>query len=156
MRVAVKRWEKNKGAVSVHYGPLAFSLKIGERWTRYGGTDAWPEYEVFAATPWNYGLQLAGSNPAKSISVSKKRGPVAANPFTQDTAPIELQVKARKIPGWQLDRYGLAGQLQEGPVKSSEPSETVTLIPMGAARLRVSMFPVIGSGADAKEWRASE
>jgi len=41
-------------------------------------------------------------------------------------------------------------------VKSDEPVEEVTLIPMGAARLRVTMFPVIGAGPDAKIWQAPE
>ncbi len=58
MRLAVRRWAKNHDSASIDYGPLTFSLAIGERWTRYGGTDAWPEQEVRAATPWNYGLEL--------------------------------------------------------------------------------------------------
>ena len=58
MRVTVRQWEKNNNAVSVDYGPLTFSLKIGERYARYGGTDAWPEVELFPTTPWNYGLVL--------------------------------------------------------------------------------------------------
>ena len=37
------------------------------------------------------------------------------------------------------------------PVKSAEPVETVTLIPMGAARLRIASFPVIGEGPDAHD-----
>ena len=43
MEVRVQRWEKNQNAASVSYGVLTFSLKIGERWQRCGGTDAWPE-----------------------------------------------------------------------------------------------------------------
>jgi len=50
MRVSIQKWEKNHDAVSVNYGPLTFSLKIGERWARCGGTDAWPELEVFPTT----------------------------------------------------------------------------------------------------------
>jgi hypothetical protein len=37
-------------------------------------------------------------------------------------------------------------------VKDNQPAETVTLIPMGAARLRISAFPVIGTGGKAYEW----
>jgi hypothetical protein len=33
-----------------------------------------------------------------------------------------------------------------------EPLETVTLVPMGSARLRVSALPVIGDGPDAHAW----
>jgi hypothetical protein len=63
-----------------------------------------------------------------------------------------MHVSARKIPAWQKDWFGLVGKLQPSPVKSDEPSETVTLIPMGAARLRITSFPVIGQGSDAHEW----
>src|SRR5262249_31005296 len=43
MHISVRKWKKNHDAVSVNYGPLTFSLKIGEKWTRYGGTETWPE-----------------------------------------------------------------------------------------------------------------
>jgi hypothetical protein len=79
-----------------------------------------------------------------------------AQPFTPATAPIELQVKAKRIPTWKQDAQGLVGALQASPVKSNQPVETVTLIPMGAARLRISTFPVISSGKDAQVWKAGE
>ena len=83
MEVRVQRWEKNQNAVSVSYGVLTFSLKIGERWQRCGGTDAWPEFEVFPTTPWNYGLVLDEKNPAKSFKVVKRSGDaLPAQPFT--------------------------------------------------------------------------
>ena len=40
MEVRVKRWEKNHNCVSVDRGPLTYSLKIGEKYVRHGGTDA--------------------------------------------------------------------------------------------------------------------
>jgi len=154
MQVTTRRWEKNSNTLSVDYGPLTCSLKIGERWSRYDGRGDWYEYEVFPTTPWNYGLVVNEKKPSKSFKVIHRHGPLAAQPFTPDAAPIELQVPARKIPAWKLDWYGLAGKLQPSPVKSTEPVETVTLFPMGAARLRISSFPVIGTGPDAHEWTA--
>ena len=71
-------------------------------------------------------------------------------------APIELHVSAKKIPAWKQDSLGLVGKLQPSPVKSDQPIETVTLIPMGAARLRLTAFPVIGQGKDAQEWEAAQ
>ncbi|HZR17118.1 MAG TPA: beta-L-arabinofuranosidase domain-containing protein [Verrucomicrobiae bacterium] len=147
MQVSVRTWKMNNNAVSVDYGPLTFSLKIGERWQAYNQKDPrWPEYEVFPTTAWNYGLVLDPANPAKSFKVIHHSGPLPAQPFTPATAPIELRARARKIAGWKLDSFGMVGKLQPSPVKSDEPVETVTLIPMGAARLRISSFPVIGSG----------
>src|SRR5262249_15645309 len=58
MTLEVRSWPKNQNAVSVEYGPLSFSLKIGERYARYGGKEQWPELEVYPTTPWNYGLAL--------------------------------------------------------------------------------------------------
>ncbi|MBI4660590.1 MAG: glycoside hydrolase family 127 protein [Verrucomicrobia bacterium] len=152
MQVSVRRWPKNQNAASVDYGPLTFSLKIGEKWTRYGGTDIWPEQEVYPTNPWNYGLEFEARSPERSLKIVRKAGAVARNPFTPETAPIALRTKGRRIPAWEMDRLGLVGKLQPSPVKTAEPRETITLIPMGAARLRIASFPVIGHGEDAREW----
>lgn len=153
MRITTRTWKANKDSLSVDYGPLSFSLQIKERWANYGNRNAnWPEWEVFPESPWNYGLVLEAGSPEKSFEIVRKEGPVPAQPFTPDTVPIALRAKARRIPGWETDKLQLVGKLQPSPVKSNEPVETVSLIPMGAARLRISAFPVIGTGPDAHEW----
>src|SRR5271157_4087761 len=124
MRVAIRRWEQNNHAASVDYGPLTFSLKLGERYSRYGGSAAWPETEVFPTSPWNYGLVLDDQEPARSFEVVRNAAPAASNPFTTQGAPLELRARARKIPAWKQDANGLVGKLQPSPVKSSEPVET--------------------------------
>ncbi len=152
MHVTVTRWAKNKNSASVSRGPLTYSLKIGEKIVRVGGTDKWPAVEIHPTTPWNYGLVLDEKNPAGSFEVHSKSGPLPAQPFAWDVAPIELVARARRIPSWKLDAKGLVATLGPSPVKTSEPIETVTLIPMGCARLRIAAFPVIGDGPDAQEW----
>lgn len=152
MQVAVRMWEKNKHAVSVDYGPLTFALKIEEKWQRYGKNENWPEWEVFPASAWNYGLRLDDQNPSKSFEVIREQEPVTTRPFTPENAPIRLKVIGRKIPAWQKDYLGLVGLLQESPARSDEPDEILTLIPMGAARLRISSFPTVSTGSDAHEW----
>lgn len=163
-KITVDVWEKNKQSVSVNRGPLTFSLKIGEKWIRYKGTgrnvekwvksddtEQWPAYEVYPMTPWNYGLVLDPTNPPNSFEVVKNQRPLADQPFTLEAAPIELRAKARRLPDWKQDELGLVGKLPESPVTSSEPIETITLIPMGCARLRISAFPTVGTDAGGKK-----
>ena len=158
MKPSLRTWAKNGDAVSVDYGPLSFSLDLGEKWEidnhpgQRGdfGTAAWPQWKVTATKPWNYGLTLDAKVP--EIEVLRKPGQLAANPFTPETAPILLRVKARKIENWKPDYDNVVTTLQQSPAKSSEPVETVTLIPMGAARLRISTFPTVSDGPDAHPW----
>jgi DUF1680 family protein len=152
MQIGLRVWTKNKDSVSVDRGPLTYSLKIGEKYVRQGGTDAWPAWELHPTTPWNYGLVLDPAKVAESFELVRKPWPASEQPFVADDAPLELKAKARKIPAWQLDELGLVGELQPSPARTSEPIETVTLIPMGAARLRISAFPTVSDGQDANAW----
>jgi len=108
---------------------------------------------VYPSTPWNYGLVLGALKPT-SISVVRKPWPADGRPFRWDASPIELVAEAKKIPGWKKDYLGLVGRLQPSPIKSSEPSEKISLIPMGCARLRISSFPTVSNGPDSHEWPA--
>lgn len=167
MTLRTQIWERNHGSVSVSYGPLTFSLRIGERYDRKSSTETaigdsgwqkgadpekWPSFEIHPTTPWNYGLVLDANHPEKSFAVERGTWPADDYPFTPESAPVRLKAKAKRVPEWSLDRHGLCAVLQDSPVLSNEMEETVTLIPMGAARLRISAFPVIGSGPEAKRW----
>ncbi|MEM2904899.1 MAG: glycoside hydrolase family 127 protein, partial [Candidatus Bathyarchaeia archaeon] len=143
MKVQLTVWARNKNSVSVHRGPLTFSLKIGERWVRYGGTDRWPAYEVYPTAEWNYGLILDEEDPTTSFEVVKRLGELPDQPFTVDAAPVQLLAKGKRIPEWRQEENGLVGALPESPVRSDEPEERLTLVPMGCARLRISAFPTI-------------
>ncbi|MDR3689682.1 MAG: glycoside hydrolase family 127 protein, partial [Fimbriimonas sp.] len=46
MEVRLQSWAGNKGSLSVERGPLTYSLKIGEKYVRQGGTDKFPSYEI--------------------------------------------------------------------------------------------------------------
>jgi DUF1680 family protein len=145
MEVSMRQWTKNQNSVSIDRGPLTYSLAIGEKYVREGGTDRWPAWEIHPTTPWNYGLIVDESEPGKSFKVSRRRWPESDMPFTHEGTPIELEAQAKRIPQWQLDSLGLVGKLEPSPVRSDQPAETIRLIPMGAARLRISSFPVIGN-----------
>ncbi|HTX37254.1 MAG TPA: beta-L-arabinofuranosidase domain-containing protein [Bryobacteraceae bacterium] len=151
MKIAVKVWKENRNTVSVSRGPLTYSLKIGERWVRDGGTDEFPAEDVYPTTPWNYGLVLNVRQPAESFTVVRT-GKTAPQPFAENDVPIELRAEGRRIPQWKQEPNGMIGEVEPGPVKSDQPVEQLTLIPMGAARLRISSFPQIGTGPDAQSW----
>ncbi len=156
MSIKVRVWEKNGGCVSVDRGPLTYSLRIGERWQAYQEkpaadqpprSDRWPCHEVFPTTPWNYGLLVDPAKPADAFDVVVRSGPLAGQPFTPEAAPVMLLARGRKIPAWQQEENGLVGKVPTSPAASDEPTERLTLIPMGCARLRISAFPVIAAPA---------
>jgi hypothetical protein len=169
MNVSLRTWERNHNSVSVDYGPLTFSLRIAERlertdstktaigdshWQKGADASQWPSWEIYPDSPWNYGLVLGAEDPAASFRIVKRDWPASDFPFTLDEVPLMLTAKAREIPEWTLDRYGLVAPLQDSPAFSDQPIESVTLVPMGAARLRISAFPTIGAPATAHHWIA--
>ena len=157
MQLKVREWNENKNSVSVNYGPLTYSLKIDENYTREDskataigdskwqpGADPqkWPSFEIHPNSAWNYGLLIDKAHPENSIEIMRRNWPKDNNPFTNSNAPIELKVKGKLIPGWTIDQYGLCAVLPQSPVKSEQPVSELTLVPMGGARLRISAFPV--------------
>ncbi|HUA68264.1 MAG TPA: LamG-like jellyroll fold domain-containing protein [Candidatus Saccharimonadales bacterium] len=154
-QITLRTWATNNNCVSVNYGPLTFSLEIPENWQAYGNNEApWTQYQVYPGTNWNYGLVLYPTNPAVSFTVVTNPGPIAANPFSLQTTPIQLQAQARQIPAWTLDSLYDAGTVWPSPIYSTQAVQTVTLVPMGAARLRISAFPTVTTNAAATQWGA--
>ena len=154
MAIEVQRWPANHDAVSVRRGPLVYSLLVPERVETVGGTEAWPAYEIHPAGDWNFGLELDAADPASSFRVERGPMPPSGQPFALDEVPLRLTTHGRRIPAWREDPLGLVGALQPSPVRTDEPHQELTLIPMGAARLRITCFPVVGTGEDAHHWIA--
>lgn len=152
MAVSLRTWQANRNSVSVDRGPLTYALQIGEKYIRSGGTERWPAWEIHPTTPWNYGLVLGPQGPAMSFVLETRAWPKSDQPFTPEGSPVRLKGKGKRIPEWRIDYLGLVGLLQDSPVRSKEPTEEITLIPMGAARLRIASFPVIGDGPEARPW----
>ena len=151
MKVRIRTWEKNHNSVSIDRGPLTYSLKIGERWNSAGKSEQWPSWEVYPTTPWNYGLVINPNHTPPLLTVNVSEDPLPDQPFSIDNAPIQIQLKARRIPAWKMSG-DLVGRLQPSPARTEEPEEVITLIPMGCARLRITAFPTAGSGPDSYKW----
>lgn len=155
MQLSLRTWQVNKNSVSVNYGPLTMSLKIREKyvksdsketaigdsqWQKDADASQWPTYEIYPDSPWNYSLVLNKDNALKDFKVIKKQWPADNFPFTQENVPLEIKTVGRQIPSWKVDQYGLCHELPEADAPKREKEE-ITLIPMGAARLRISAFP---------------
>lgn len=155
MQLSLRTWQVNKNSVSVNYGPLTMSLKIQEKyvksdsketaigdsqWQKDADASQWPTYEIYPDSPWNYSLILNKDNALKDFKVIKKQWPADNFPFTQESVPLEIKTVGRQIPSWKVDQYGLCHELPEADAPKREKEE-ITLIPMGAARLRISAFP---------------
>jgi hypothetical protein len=152
MDISITHWTKNHHSVSINRGPLTYSLKIREKYVRQGGTDKWPAWEIYPSTDWNYGLLLEDGKPAQGVQVQENAWPEDNQPFEVKSAPIEIKLKARKIPEWKIDHLGLVGKLQSSPVRTDQAVENATLIPMGCARLRISAFPYVLPDGSGHKW----
>ncbi|RKD91331.1 beta-L-arabinofuranosidase domain-containing protein [Mangrovibacterium diazotrophicum] len=158
MELNSRNWQANQNSISVDYGPLTFSLKIDEdyekisstasaindsKWQKNADPEKWPAFKIEPKSDWNYGLLLDEDNLTSSLKVVKKAWPADNYPFSVGNVPIEIEAKGKIIPGWGIDQYGLVDVLPLYPAKTNEKTVDIILIPMGAARLRISAFPAL-------------
>jgi len=133
MDVRVTRWHNNSAAVE--RGPLVFSLRVGEEWRKLRERGMTADWAVSPTTAWNYALVLGDG------AFQVKEGAVGEYPFGGESPAVRIAAKARKVPGWEMQN-GSAAPPPQSPVTTGEPVETVDLIPYGAAKLRITAFPV--------------
>jgi hypothetical protein len=139
------------GAIAIERGPLVYSLKIDETWTRVNADKPHRElphgdFEVQPASAWNYGLVVDPDHPEQSVRFEER--PVGERPFSPDGAGMAARATGRKIPSWKIV-HGWAGEISPADVAWSdparsvtdEPDEDVTLIPYGCTNIRITEFP---------------
>ena len=142
---------RHNEAVAVERGPLVYSLKIDETWTRVNADKPHRElphgdFEVRPAGPWNYGLVVDPAHPGQSVRFEER--PIGAQPFSPQGAGMAARATARRIPAWKI-AHGWAGEISPADVAWSdparsvtdEPDEDVTLIPYGCTNIRITEFP---------------
>jgi hypothetical protein len=118
-------------------GALVFSLPLDGQWSqlkKYAGRSA--DWQITSATDWNYAVELG-----KCDTEAVERA-VGAIPFDVTAAPVLLKVKAKRDPQWVVEENS-AGPLPESPLNSDAPLQTLTLVPYGAAKLRITAFPYL-------------
>ena len=138
--------------VAIERGPLVYSLKIAEEWTRVNADKPHRElphgdWEVRPASNWNYGLVIA-RGAAQGLTFEER--PVGETPFSPEGAGMIAKVSARKIPSWKLVN-GWAGEVSSSDAvwadasktMTKEPIETVELIPYGCTNIRITEFPKV-------------
>jgi hypothetical protein len=138
-----KTSQRYNGAIAIERGPLVYSLKIGESWTRVNADKPYRElphgdFEVRPTIPWNYGLLLDEKNLDTSVTFEEL--PVGEKPFSPEGAGIAAKVKGRRLPRWNM-AHGWAAEVPPDPQNSKEPLEQLTLIPYGCTNIRVTEFP---------------
>ncbi len=150
MQTSTRRWQDNHDSISVDRGPLTYSLQITERVEQFAGTTEWPELAVYPESAWNYGLVL--DDEGETLDVTQRSVDAGTNPFTHEGTPVQLHAQAKRIAEWEADNESVVGPLQPSPTRSDADIETITLIPMGAARLRITSFPTTVAGSGGNQW----
>lgn len=169
MHFEISRWPHH--GVGLRRGPLVYAQKIEERWeidqTEKNATEAFPAWNLYPASAWNYGLHLAPQDLDSQIQIMGKEA--TDEPWSIHSSPIEIKVPAKRIDGWTLDRsasvvtqtndaegnftdkeimgdFTMTPQLPDEELREKSkdnPVEYITLVPYGCTKLRISIFPEV-------------
>jgi hypothetical protein len=118
-------------------GPLVFSLPLDGQWSelkRYSEQSS--DWQITPAGNWNYAVELG---PCDTNAVEHVPGTV---PFDVKNPPVSMEVKAKRDSRWGT-KDNSAGPVPHSPVDSEGPLQTLTLVPYGAAKLRITAFPYL-------------
>lgn len=144
MRLQKSYWHER--SVALERGPLVYALRVEEEWREVNaGRRQTAHRECRPKSPWNYALLRSDLERLdEHFTLTRKPGPVAANPWTLDNAPLELRARGVRLPGWTLynDSAGPV-PMSPGPFPEGGEEESIRLIPYGCTTLRISGFPFV-------------
>jgi hypothetical protein len=154
MPLESSRWFNR--SVSIERGPLVYALDVPstERDVERPRPDGVPSsamhrgyVEYRPAGDWNFGIPESALRAIDKHFQVDVADVIPANPWTSQSAPVQLKTLGVRLPQWQLDRDS-ASSPPLSPVDASPEAEIrpIRLIPYGATTLRIAEFPtVVGS-----------
>ena len=136
---------------AIERGPLVFTLPVDTDWRQFtppahGPGEDIKAYRLFPKTnDWNYALIVNPDHPESSLTL--KRLPTVAGSRPWDSnPPVGLEVKARRVLNWRMEgdsEHPKTPGFPFNPMQLSDQLETVTLVPFGSTRLRMTYLPII-------------
>jgi hypothetical protein len=122
----------------VEHGALLYVLPIGENWKKWRPHGPTADWQVYPMDAWNYGLS-AGT------ALRRVERPLGAVPFSRRDPAAVVTVVGRPVPEWVEAHGGYAEPPPVQPAVAGDDARTLSLIPYGAAKLRVTVFPTLKS-----------
>lgn len=135
MEPRVTHWYHN--SVVFEAGALVFALPLGAKWKelkQYAQKSA--DWQVTSSAPWNYAVQVGPCEAAL------KDAAASDIPYDVKHPSLSLQIHGRTLPEWK-ENENSAAPPPVSPVISKQPLATLTLVPYGAAKVRVTAFPYL-------------
>jgi hypothetical protein len=136
---------------AIERGPLVFSLPVDTDWRQFVPPAHGPGQDIKAfrlfpkQAEWNYALILNGDRPEMSLALTKLPTVAGSRPWDGNPT-IGLEVKARRVLNWRMEgepEHPKTPGFPYNPMQLSDQVETVTLVPFGATRLRMTYLPII-------------
>jgi len=135
MTPRVSHWYHN--AAVFERGPLVFSLPLNASWSQLKHySEKSSDWQLQSSAKWNYAVET-GACDAEAAEHA-----VSGIPFNVKNPPVTLEIKGRELPQWSVNEHSAAA-VPVSPVASNDPLQKLTLVPYGAAKLRITAFPFL-------------
>ncbi|MBV8708183.1 MAG: glycoside hydrolase family 127 protein, partial [Acidobacteriaceae bacterium] len=124
-------------AAVFEWGPLVFSLPIEAQWSElkhYAQQSS--DWQLQPKSDWKYAVALGPCDARMA------EGSSSDVPFDVKHPAITMRVQARQLPQWTVQENS-AGPVPLSPVNSESLWQELTLVPYGAAKLRITAFPYL-------------
>ncbi len=135
MEPRVTHWFHNSAVFE--RGPLVFSLPLDGQWNelkKYAEKSG--DWQITPVKSWNFGLALG------PCDAEVREGSVGDTPFDVQHPAVSLSVEGSQLPQWTVNENS-AGPVPMSPVSTSGSLQKLTLVPYGAAKLRITEFPFL-------------